>query len=919
MSTQPEQQNRRILVIDDNDAIHLDFKKILGDQADTAVLDELRTSLLGAKPIAPDSIPYKLEGAHQGQEGLDKVRQSLKEGLPYSLAFVDMRMPPGWDGLETIEQIWKVDPQLQVVICTAYSDYSWKEIHQRLGQSDGLLILKKPFDNVEVRQLACALTEKWHLAQQAQLNLNDLESTIQKRTTELHSETTDRRLAQTAQQESEAQTRAILQAAADAIITINDQGIINTFNRAAENMFGYEADEILGHNVKILASSPHRDNDDSYLDLYLRTGQTRIIGLEREVEAVRKDGSKFPMALRVAELQHNNERLFIATIQDITERKRIENKLAAVARLPEANPSPIMRLSHDARVLYANPASKAMLASWNIADEKNLGSWWKKQVSQTLETTEYRDVEYERDGSIFEFRMGPVQELNYVNIWGHDITNRIRAEAQREELHRELQTNTDQLERQKAQLVDEIAQRMVAEYTARHDATHDTLTGLSNRAMLMERIEESIMRSKGGSSYKFALLFLDFDRFKLVNDSLGHEVGDQLLISIAARLKENLRADDLAQTLDESQQERNIPTRLGGDEFVVVLDHISNVNDAIHVADRLQKALEEPHKLGAHEVTSTASIGIVISDSAYNSADEMLRDADTAMYKAKAAGKAQHKVFDKTMHDQATDRLQLENDLRTALQKEQFRILYQPIVELESGQIIGFEALIRWEHPTRGLISPIDFIPVAEETGLIVPIGGWVLLKATQQLKKWQTMFPRKNPLSMNVNISKRQLTQPDLVNTIQNVLRSIDIPAYTLKLEITESAIMSDMEQLTPILHSLRNLGLHLCIDDFGTGQSSLSCLHMFAIDVLKIDRYFLKTMGESREYAAVTHAIVTLAHNLGMDVVAEGVETADQVAQLQALETDHAQGYFFARPIKPEEIEALLQNSSSLAMSAA
>ncbi|MCH8823550.1 MAG: bifunctional diguanylate cyclase/phosphodiesterase [Planctomycetes bacterium] len=502
-----------------------------------------------------------------------------------------------------------------------------------------------------------------------------------------------------------------------------------------------------------------------------------------------------------------------------------------------------------------------------------------------------------------------------------EITERLAAEAELLRSERELVEMTDELVRQKAQLVDEISQRMGAEATARDDAMHDSLTGLSNRAVLLEQIESCLHRTKREKGFFFALLYLDFDRFKLVNDSLGHEVGDKLLISIADRLQGSLRAGDTTSRVDQEldPENDNLAVRLGGDEFVILLDGIKNVADASLVADRLQKLLEAPHKIGSHEVTSTASIGIVTSDFGYNSADEMLRDADTAMYSAKAAGKAQHKVFDKTMHEQAINRLQLEIDLRTALQKEQFRLLYQPIVELETGQIIGFEALIRWEHPTRGLISPIDFIPVAEETGLIVPIGGWVLLEATQQLKKWQTQFPRKKPLSMNVNISKRQLIQPDLVNTIQNVLRSFDIPAYTLKLEVTESAIMSDMEQLTPILQSLRSLGLHLCIDDFGTGHSSLSCLHMFAIDILKIDRYFLETMGEGREYAAVMQAIVTLAHNLGMDVVAEGVETADQVALLQSLGTDHAQGYFFARPIKPEEIEALLQKSSSLAMSAA
>ena len=439
-------------------------------------------------------------------------------------------------------------------------------------------------------------------------------------------------------------------------------------------------------------------------------------------------------------------------------------------------------------------------------------------------------------------------------------------------------------------------------------ATTDKLTGLPNRAILMKRLEEVMKRSNRDGS-RFAILFLDFDRFKLVNDGLGHNVGDQLLMSIAERLKDILRAGDSAARVDADDND-NLSARLGGDEFVILLDRIKDVQDATLVAKRLQQSLEAPHKLGRHEVTATVSIGIVTSELEYDSADEMLRDADTAMYRAKAAGRARHQVFDRAMHDEAVIRLELENDLRHALQHQQFRLVYQPIIDLRTGLAIGFEALIRWDHPERGVISPIDFIPVAEETGLIVPIGGWVLLEACQQLKQWQEQFPWESPLCMNVNISKRQLTQTDLVKTLQNVLRTTRIEPHTLKLEITETAIMDNLNEFNPVLQRIRTCGVYLCIDDFGTGHSSLSCLHEFSIDVLKIDRSFLINMKENRAYAAVTQAIVTLAQNLGMDVVAEGVETPQQVAQLQALEADYAQGYYFAKPLPPEEAAAFLQN---------
>ena len=737
---------------------------------------------------------------------------------------------------------------------------------------------------------------------------------------ELEKEITERQHIQTVLQKTEAHTSAILQAAADAIVTIDDQGSITTFNRAAEEMFGYSASDIVGRNVSLLAPSPYREEHDNYLQRYLRTGQARIIGLEREVDALRRDGSTFPMALRVTEMNHNGQRGFIAIVQDITERKQLRSELELLARFPAENPSPVVRVAGDGRVIYANAVSGPVLEAWGTSPGGYLPQPWPETIAQVLRSGQNRAIEIRSGERFITFTLAPVVEAGYVNFFGQDITERVEFEAELRRSERQLQEQAEELERQKAQLVDEVAQRMGAEAQARHDAMHDSLTGLSNRAVLLDRIERCIQRTKREKGFVFALLFLDFDRFKIINDSLGHEVGDQLLISIADRLQENLRAGDTASRVDQEPDpvNGNLSVRLGGDEFVILLDGIKNVADATLVAERLQKSLEAPHKIGSHEVTSTASIGIVTSDLDYDSADEMLRDADTAMYKAKAAGRARHQLFDRAMHDEAVVRLELESDLRHALQDEQFRLEYQPIIDLRTGLAVGLEALIRWDHPKRGVISPLDFIPVAEEIGLIVPIGGWVLLEACQQLKQWQEQFSRESPLCMNVNISKRQLTQTDLVKTIQNVLTTTRIEPHTLKLEITESAIMDNLDDLNPVLQRLRACGVFLCLDDFGTGHSSLSCLHEFSIDVLKIDRAFLDNMKENREYAAVTQAIVTLAQNLGMDVVAEGVETPEQVAQLQALETDYAQGYYFARPLRPEDATVFLQNQRPLAKSA-
>jgi diguanylate cyclase (GGDEF)-like protein len=445
-------------------------------------------------------------------------------------------------------------------------------------------------------------------------------------------------------------------------------------------------------------------------------------------------------------------------------------------------------------------------------------------------------------------------------------------------------------------------------------ARSDALTGLPNRALLTDRLEQAIRRCGRDPEYKFAVLFLDFDRFKIINDSLGHEVGDQLLISISERLSANLRASDTASHFGEG----HVPARLGGDEFVILLDGISDFADAIRVAERLQEALAAPHRIGDHDVISTASIGIVTSAGNYDRADDVLRDADTAMYQAKSTGKARHVVFDDRMHQEAVDRLELEEDMRRAIDAGDFWLSYQPIVSLSTGELRGFEALMRWTHPQRGPVSPDDFIALAEEIGVIVPIGRWALLEASRQLKSWHGRFPHDPPLTMNVNLSKHQLRQGDLVEMVDGILRQTQLDPGSLKLEITEGAIMDCPEAMNALLHELKGLGVLLCMDDFGTGHSSLSHLHRFPIDVLKIDRTFVLNTDGNREYAAVIHAIITLAHTLKMTVVGEGVETLGQLAQLQALECDSAQGNLFSESMTPEAAEAYMRRPPGMALSA-
>jgi len=448
----------------------------------------------------------------------------------------------------------------------------------------------------------------------------------------------------------------------------------------------------------------------------------------------------------------------------------------------------------------------------------------------------------------------------------------------------------------------------------RSAALHDKLTGLPNRSLLSERLTEAIERSRKDPRYQFAVLFLDFDRFKIINDSLGHEVGDLLLISIAERLTANLRMHDKASHLSKG----HVAARLGGDEFVILLDDIRDTSDAIAVADRLQTALSAAHSIRGHDVISTASIGIVSCAGEYDRAQDILRDADTAMYHAKSTGKARHVVFDERMHREAVQRLELEEDLRRALDRQEFRLEYQPIIELESGRLSGFEALLRWKHPRRGDVPPDMFIGLTEEIGLIVPLGAWVIREAATQLKKWHDQMPQDPPLEMNINLSRRQLSQGDLVETLRRIIDETGVNPESLKLEVTESAMMESPEQVTDLLNELKGLGVKLCMDDFGTGYSSLSCLHQFPIDVLKIDRTFILNTDGNREYAAVIHAIITLAHTLKMTVVGEGVETGGQLAQLQALECDAAQGNFFSGALSATAAEAYLRGPQGLAKSA-
>ncbi|MBD2730319.1 PAS domain S-box protein [Nostoc sp. FACHB-892] len=431
-----------------------------------------------------------------------------------------------------------------------------------------------------------------------------------------------------------------------------------------------------------------------------------------------------------------------------------------------------------------------------------------------------------------------------------------------------------------------------------HDVFHDSLTGLPNRALFVERLEQALALTKRHSDYRFAVLFLDVDRFKVINDSLGHIIGDQLLTALARRLERCLRAGDTV-------------ARLGGDEFTILLDDIKDLNDVKNVANRINVALTGAFNLGGNEVITTVSIGIALGTNTYNLSEELIRDADIAMYRAKALGKARYEIFDFSMYTQAAQLLQLEMDLRRAIERQEFQVYYQPIVSLETYQIIGFEALVRWQHPEHGIVSPEKFIPLAEETGLIVPIGYWVLREACCQMRAWQFKFPTNPPLSISVNISSKQFFHPNLIEEIRQILLDSGLKGSSLKLEITETVLMKNSDSATAMLLELQQMNIQLHLDDFGTGYSSLSYLHHFPFSALKIDRSFVINIGANGENLEIVQAIISLAQSLNINVIAEGIETIEQLTHLKIKKCNNAQGYIFSQPLDSKSIDALIASS--------
>jgi PAS domain S-box-containing protein len=465
----------------------------------------------------------------------------------------------------------------------------------------------------------------------------------------------------------------------------------------------------------------------------------------------------------------------------------------------------------------------------------------------------------------------------------------------------------------------DITERKRAEKKLEHNALHDGLTDLPNRPMFLKRLQRACDRAARDAFYKFAVLFVDIDGFKVFNDTMGHRVGDELILDIGQRLANCLRFEDTLSRVagkrtDDGNEADEVLARLGGDEFTILVGSIRDASDAMRVAKRIQEALSEPFSIQGREVFTSASIGISLSATPYDRAEDLLRDADIAMYRAKMLGKSRCEFFDEEMHTQAVSQLQLETELRRAVEGQEFLLHYQPVVLLGTGELAGFEALLRWQHPVEGLLYPDRFLSVVEKTGLIVPLGKWVFQRACRQAQSWKSPSGPHSKMAVMVNVSPRQFTYPDLVSDVESALQESGMDPRRLHLEITESAAMADPERSKHLLTRLKGLGISISIDDFGTGHSSLSRLRRFPVDLVKIDRSFITHMDSDEEARKIVHLIIDFAHTVNLKVIAEGVEVAAHRDQLKNLRCDYGQGYFFSRPVDHEGVERLLATGEIL-----
>ena len=657
--------------------------------------------------------------------------------------------------------------------------------------------------------------------------------------------------------------RTLIERGPDAIVVLSERGAVLHANLQAERLFGAPREELAGWQLG-LPLAP--------------TGTAEVVVLGA-------DGAARPCELRNIEAAWDGAPAHLVSLRDLSEKARTE----AALRESEERYALAARAANDglwdwdltAETVYFSPRWKSMLGAEDDEIRHSPEEWFDRVHPEDLERVRAA-LSAHLEGLTSHFE----NEYRMLHKNGSYRWVLCRGLAVRDE---------DGRARRIAGSQSDVTHRKLAEAQLAHRAFYDPLTNLPNRALFLDRLRHALRRAGRRRDYLFAVLFLDVDRFKVINDSLGHMSGDRLLVTIARRLELALRPGDSV-------------ARLGGDEFTVLLDDIRDAADAEGVADRIHRELMAPFQISGQELYTSCSIGIALSSTGYEKPEDILRDADTAMYRAKSGGRARHAMFDTAMHQRAVLLLQTEADLRRALDRDELRVQYQPIVSLETGRISGVEALVRWEHPERGMVSPGDFVPVAEDSGLIVALDRWVLRHACGEVAEWLKELADPGDFRLNVNLSPRQLGLADMAQHVADVLAETGIPAGSLRLEITETAMMEQHDEALRTLAELKELGVQISIDDFGTGYSSLARLHQFPIDSLKVDRSFVEVMGETGETSRIARTIVLIGRTLGLSVIAEGVETADQLELLRELRCDAAQGYFFSRPLDADVARDLL-----------
>ncbi len=666
-------------------------------------------------------------------------------------------------------------------------------------------------------------------------------------------------------------------------VTVTDLvGRIVYVNPADAALHGYSIEELLGRDVRVFAAPGTQRRMTVEQIQQMKTWR-------RETINVHRDGTLFPVQLMsdVVRSAEGEPIGVVTTCEDITQRKMAERAL----------------WESQERYSLAVRGANDGLWDWNLAtDEVYYSARWKAMLG-------YSESELGGGPDTWLSRIHP-DDLGRVKaeLSGHREDRSLHFQSEHRIMHKDgtyrwvlargiAERGPDGKPYRIAGSLTDITQHKEVEEQLSREALYDSLTGLPNRTFLIDLLARAIRRRKRQKEYAFAAMFVDLDRFKVINDSLGHAAGDQLLIEVARRLEVCVRPGDVV-------------ARLGGDEFCVLLDDIKDSSDSTRVAERVQASLKAAVNIEGREVFTTASIGIAVSDAGLTGPEQLLRNADTAMYRAKARGKARFEVFDRGMHERAVALLQMETDLREALKGDQFHLVYLPVVTLETRKVTGFEALVRWDHPDRGPVPTAEFLPLAEETGLIVPLGMWVLRQACRQMAAWLERFEDMPELAVSVNLSAKQLRQTDLVKRIQDVLRETGLPPGRLKLEIAEAVLMDDPDLHIAMVRELGDLGVQVQVDDFGTGPFSLNYLSRFQVDTLKIDRSFINSLGDHMDRSAVVQAIISLAHDLGIRVLAEGIETSQQSARLITLRCERGQGYLYSQPVTAEEAGAMLRH---------